>query len=152
MIQPTMSAVLELKKPAAALGLGRPLTLASLCRQGSCTRPSRLCCFAFVVGDSLICGFVGYVEESGFLPHSLKTGLWSSLESHLEVHADGTIPASVVVLDAEPHSLVGSQPPHTYSVCQSETSGRCLTTLVASCPEHWKAISCLSPSPWGLCF
>ncbi|KAK2497196.1 hypothetical protein MC885_007257 [Smutsia gigantea] len=64
---------------------------------------SRLYCFAFVVDDSPICGFVGYVEQSGFLPHSLKTGLWSPLDSHLEVHADGTIFANVLVPDVEPH-------------------------------------------------
>ncbi|KAM9202970.1 transmembrane 9 superfamily member 1 isoform 2-T2 [Dugong dugon] len=84
--------------------------------------------FEFVVDDLPIRGFVGYMEESGFLPHSHKIGLWTHLDFHLEFHRDQIIFANVSVRDVKPHSLDELQPDnflgltHTYSVHWSETS------------------------------
>ncbi|XP_049562081.1 transmembrane 9 superfamily member 1 isoform X2 [Orcinus orca] len=84
--------------------------------------------FEFVVDDLPIRGFVGYMEESGFLPHSHKIGLWTHLDFHLEFHGDRIIFANVSVRDVKPHSLDGLRPDeflgltHTYSVRWSETS------------------------------
>ncbi|XP_026966704.1 transmembrane 9 superfamily member 1 isoform X3 [Sagmatias obliquidens] len=84
--------------------------------------------FEFVVDDLPIRGFVGYMEESGFLPHSHKIGLWTHLDFHLEFHGDRIIFANVSVRDVKPHSLDGLRPDeflgltHTYSVHWSETS------------------------------
>ncbi|XP_057577074.1 transmembrane 9 superfamily member 1 isoform X2 [Hippopotamus amphibius kiboko] len=84
--------------------------------------------FEFVVDDLPIRGFVGYMEESGFLPHSHKIGLWTHLDFHLEFHRDRIIFANVSVRDVKPHSLDGLRPDeflgltHTYSVRWSETS------------------------------
>uniref|UniRef100_A0A8C5YBK8 Transmembrane 9 superfamily member n=1 Tax=Microcebus murinus TaxID=30608 RepID=A0A8C5YBK8_MICMU len=84
--------------------------------------------FEFVVDDLPIRGFVGYTEESGFLPHSYKIGLWTHLDFHLEFHGDRIIFANVSVRDVKPHNLDGLQPDeflrltHTYSVRWSETS------------------------------
>ncbi|XP_023581144.1 transmembrane 9 superfamily member 1 isoform X1 [Trichechus manatus latirostris] len=84
--------------------------------------------FEFVVDDLPIRGFVGYMEESGFLPHTHKIGLWTHLDFHLEFHRDQIIFANVSVRDVKPHSLDGLQPDnflgltHTYSVHWSETS------------------------------
>uniref|UniRef100_A0A8C2R2G6 Transmembrane 9 superfamily member n=1 Tax=Capra hircus TaxID=9925 RepID=A0A8C2R2G6_CAPHI len=68
------------------------------------------------------------MEESGFLPHSHKIGLWTHLDFHLEFHGDRIIFANVSVRDVKPHSLDGLRPDeflgltHTYSVRWSETS------------------------------
>ncbi|XP_040596645.1 transmembrane 9 superfamily member 1 isoform X3 [Mesocricetus auratus] len=84
--------------------------------------------FEFVVDDLPIRGFVGYMEESGFLPHSHKIGLWTHLDFHLEFHGDRIIFANVSVRDVKPHSLDGLRSDeflgltHTYSVRWSETS------------------------------
>ncbi|XP_071070104.1 transmembrane 9 superfamily member 1 isoform X2 [Dasypus novemcinctus] len=84
--------------------------------------------FEFVLDDLPIRGFVGYMEESGFLPHSHKIGLWTHLDFHLEFHGDRIIFANVSVRDVKPHSLDGLRPEeflgltHTYSVRWSETS------------------------------
>lgn len=46
---------------------------------------SRLCRFGFAVNDLsdlAIHGFVGYMEGSGFLPHSQRIGLGTSSEFH----------------------------------------------------------------------
>ncbi|XP_068954026.1 transmembrane 9 superfamily member 1 isoform X2 [Petaurus breviceps papuanus] len=84
--------------------------------------------FEFVVDDLPIRGFVGYMEESGFLPHSHKIGLWTHLDFHLEFHGDRIVFANVSVRDVKPHSLDVVRPEepldltHTYSVHWSETS------------------------------
>lgn len=84
--------------------------------------------FEFVIDDLPIRGFVGYMEESGFLPHSHKIGLWTHLDFHLEFHGDRIIFANVSVRDVKPHSLDGLRSDellgltHTYSVHWSETS------------------------------
>ncbi|XP_074838462.1 transmembrane 9 superfamily member 1 [Carettochelys insculpta] len=84
--------------------------------------------FEFVVDDIPLRGFVGYMEESGFLPHSHKIGLWTHLDFHLEWNGDRVIYANVSVRDVKPHSLDDFHGPgtlslaHTYSVRWSETA------------------------------
>ncbi|XP_033026185.1 transmembrane 9 superfamily member 1 [Lacerta agilis] len=82
--------------------------------------------FEFVVDDLPLRGFVGYMEESGFLPHTHKIGLWTHLDFHLEWNGDRIIYANVSVRNVKPTSLddVRSILPvaHTYSVRWSETA------------------------------
>nr|XP_028560736.1 LOW QUALITY PROTEIN: transmembrane 9 superfamily member 1 [Podarcis muralis] len=82
--------------------------------------------FEFVVDDLPLRGFVGYMEESGFLPHTHKIGLWTHLDFHLEWNGDRIIYANVSVRNVKPTSLddVRSVLPvaHTYSVRWSETA------------------------------
>uniref|UniRef100_UPI00398F4DF7 transmembrane 9 superfamily member 1 n=1 Tax=Pristiophorus japonicus TaxID=55135 RepID=UPI00398F4DF7 len=82
--------------------------------------------FEFVLDDIPIRGFVGYLEESGFLPHTHKIGLWTHLDFHVEFNGDRVISANVSVRDVKPHSLDELRAPasmtHTYSVRWHETS------------------------------
>nr|XP_060638877.1 transmembrane 9 superfamily member 1 [Anolis sagrei ordinatus] len=82
--------------------------------------------FEFVVDDLPLRGFVGYMEESGFLPHSHKIGLWTHLDFHLEWNGDRIIYANVSVRNVKPTSLDDVQSSlsitHTYSVRWSETA------------------------------
>ncbi|XP_035267920.1 transmembrane 9 superfamily member 1 isoform X1 [Anguilla anguilla] len=85
--------------------------------------------FEFVLDDIPIWGFVGYMEESGFLPHTHKVGLWTHLDFNIEYNGDSMIFANVSVKDVKPVPLdgVGGVVPvsgaggdlavtHTYSV------------------------------------
>lgn len=86
--------------------------------------------FEFVLDDIPIWGFVGYMEESGFLPHSHKVGLWTHLDFNIEYNGDSVIFANVSVKDVKPVPLDeggvasqgagpsggGLQLSHTYSV------------------------------------
>uniref|UniRef100_A0A8C5Q5G3 Transmembrane 9 superfamily member n=1 Tax=Leptobrachium leishanense TaxID=445787 RepID=A0A8C5Q5G3_9ANUR len=76
--------------------------------------------FEFVLDDIPIRGFVGYMEESGFLPHTHKIGLWAHLDFNIEYNDDRIIFANVSVRDVKPFSLDDVREPlsltHTYSV------------------------------------
>ncbi|XP_069368884.1 transmembrane 9 superfamily member 1 [Paralichthys olivaceus] len=61
--------------------------------------------FEFVLDDIPIWGFVGYIEESGFLPHSHKVGLWTHLDFNIEYNSDSVIFANVSVKDVKPVPL-----------------------------------------------
>ncbi|CAL8398310.1 unnamed protein product [Arctogadus glacialis] len=61
--------------------------------------------FEFVVDEIPIWGFVGYMEESGFLPHSHKVGLWTHLDFNIEYNGDSVIFANVSVKDVKPMPL-----------------------------------------------
>uniref|UniRef100_A0AAX7SZ69 Transmembrane 9 superfamily member n=1 Tax=Astatotilapia calliptera TaxID=8154 RepID=A0AAX7SZ69_ASTCA len=61
--------------------------------------------FEFVLDDIPIWGFVGYIEESGFLPHSHKVGLWTHLDFNIEYNGDYVIFANVSVKDVKPVPL-----------------------------------------------
>ncbi|XP_006036573.1 transmembrane 9 superfamily member 1 isoform X1 [Alligator sinensis] len=84
--------------------------------------------FEFVVDDLPLRGFVGYMEESGFLPHSHKVGLWTHLDFHLEWNGNHIVYANVSVRDVKPRSLDDLAGPgpfpmaHTYSIRWSETA------------------------------
>ncbi|XP_032827128.1 transmembrane 9 superfamily member 1 isoform X3 [Petromyzon marinus] len=82
--------------------------------------------FEFVLEDVPLRGFVGYVEESGFLPHSHKVGLWTHLHFTVEYNGDQVIFANVSTRDAKPYSLDELEPgavvTHTYTVKWQPTS------------------------------
>uniref|UniRef100_A0A673VYK4 Transmembrane 9 superfamily member n=1 Tax=Salmo trutta TaxID=8032 RepID=A0A673VYK4_SALTR len=61
--------------------------------------------FEFVLDDIPIWGFVGYMEESGFLPHSHKVGLWTHLDFNIEYNGNSVIFANVSVKDSKPVPL-----------------------------------------------
>ncbi|MED6240821.1 Transmembrane 9 superfamily member 1, partial [Characodon lateralis] len=61
--------------------------------------------FEFVLDDIPFWGFVGYIEESGFLPHSHKVGLWTHLDFNIEYNSDSVIFANVSVKDVKPFPL-----------------------------------------------
>ncbi|XP_028649532.1 transmembrane 9 superfamily member 1 [Erpetoichthys calabaricus] len=61
--------------------------------------------FEFVLDEIPIWGFVGYMEESGFLPHSHKVGLWTHLDFNIEYNNNHIIFANVSVRDMKPVSL-----------------------------------------------
>ncbi|XP_061522687.1 transmembrane 9 superfamily member 1 isoform X3 [Phycodurus eques] len=61
--------------------------------------------FEFVLDDIPIWGFVGYIEESGFLPHSHKVGLWTHLDFNIEYNGDSVIFANVSVKEVKPVPL-----------------------------------------------
>ncbi|XP_035287439.1 transmembrane 9 superfamily member 1-like [Anguilla anguilla] len=63
--------------------------------------------FEFVLDDIPIWGFVGYMEESGFLPHSHKVGLWTHLDFNIEYNGKSVIFANVSVKDVKPVPLEG---------------------------------------------
>uniref|UniRef100_A0AAZ3P893 Transmembrane 9 superfamily member n=1 Tax=Oncorhynchus tshawytscha TaxID=74940 RepID=A0AAZ3P893_ONCTS len=62
--------------------------------------------FEFVLDDIPIWGFVGYMEESGFLPQSHKegqlVGLWTHLDFNIMFNGDSVIFANVSVKDSKP--------------------------------------------------
>ncbi|XP_022054641.2 transmembrane 9 superfamily member 1 [Acanthochromis polyacanthus] len=61
--------------------------------------------FEFVLDDIPIWGFVGYIEESGFLPHSHKVALWTHLDFNIEYNGNSVIFANVSVKDVKPVPL-----------------------------------------------
>ncbi|XP_048867765.1 transmembrane 9 superfamily member 1 isoform X2 [Brienomyrus brachyistius] len=63
--------------------------------------------FEFVLDEIPIWGFVGYMEESGFLPHSHKVGLWTHLDFNIEYNGNSVIFANVSVKDVKPVPLEG---------------------------------------------
>lgn len=84
--------------------------------------------FEFILDEIPIWGFVGYIEESGFLPHSHKVGLWTHLDFSIEYNGESVIFANVSVKDVKPVPLEegpgggGLTVTHTYSVHWFETS------------------------------
>ncbi|XP_066578935.1 transmembrane 9 superfamily member 1 isoform X2 [Amia ocellicauda] len=88
--------------------------------------------FEFVLDEIPIWGFVGYMEESGFLPHSHKVGLWTHLDFNIEYSGEAVVFANVSVRDVKPVPLEaggggtdggrGLAVMHTYSVRWFESS------------------------------
>ncbi|XP_064652360.1 transmembrane 9 superfamily member 1-like [Lineus longissimus] len=76
--------------------------------------------FEFVVDDIPVRGFIGHLEESGFLPHSHKVHLWSHLHFNIEYNNDQVIFANVSTREQAPLSLDGVTGPFeitfTYSI------------------------------------
>uniref|UniRef100_A0A4W6G0L1 Transmembrane 9 superfamily member n=1 Tax=Lates calcarifer TaxID=8187 RepID=A0A4W6G0L1_LATCA len=95
--------------------------------------------FEFVLDDIPIWGFVGYIEESGFLPHSHKVGLWTHLDFNIEYNGNSVIFANVSVKDVKPvpwREGAGSLTvTHTYSVRWFESL--CLTPEELSVSETY---------------
>ena len=44
--------------------------------------------FSLTLDDLPVRGFIGHLEESGFLPHKHKVRLWTHLNFHLEYNKD----------------------------------------------------------------
>lgn len=76
--------------------------------------------FEFVIDDIPVRGFVGHLEESGFLPHRHKVFLWTHYTFNIEFHNNRIIYASVSTKDSSPVNLGdyenGGEIPFTYSV------------------------------------
>ncbi|XP_005109383.3 transmembrane 9 superfamily member 1 [Aplysia californica] len=76
--------------------------------------------FEFVIDDIPIRGFIGHLEEGGFLPHSHKIYLWAHLHFNIEYNGDHIIYANVTTKEQLPISLDGASTPmelaFTYSV------------------------------------
>ncbi|BFZ21599.1 hypothetical protein BsWGS_24638 [Bradybaena similaris] len=76
--------------------------------------------FEFVIDDIPVRGFIGHLEEGGFLPHTHKIFLWSHLHFNIEFNKDHVIYANVTTKDQQPVPLDGSTFPlqvtFTYTV------------------------------------
>lgn len=77
--------------------------------------------FEFVIDDIPVRGFVGRLEEAGFVLHSHKIYLWTHLLFNIEYNGDKIIYANVSVKEKVPFSLTEIDGPpynirYTYSV------------------------------------
>ncbi|XP_076457031.1 transmembrane 9 superfamily member 1-like [Babylonia areolata] len=76
--------------------------------------------FEFVIDDIPIRGFIGHLEEGGFLPHNHKVYLWAHLHFNIEYNGEYIIYANVSTKEQMPVSLDGVTAPievaFTYSV------------------------------------
>ncbi|WAR18015.1 TM9S1-like protein, partial [Mya arenaria] len=76
--------------------------------------------FEFVIDDIPIRGFIGHLEEGGFLPHTHKVYLWAHLHFNIEYNGEHIIYANVSTKEKEPVSLDDVTAPlevaFTYSV------------------------------------
>ena len=74
----------------------------------------------FLSDEIPIRGFIGHLEEGGFLPHTHKIYLWAHLHFNLEYSGDQIIYANVSTKEQSPVSLDGVSAPFevafTYSV------------------------------------
>ncbi|XP_046560989.1 transmembrane 9 superfamily member 1-like [Haliotis rubra] len=76
--------------------------------------------FEFVLDDIPIRGFIGHLEEGGFLPHNHKIYLWAHLHFNVEYNGENVIYANVSTKEQPPVSLDSVTTPFevafTYSV------------------------------------
>ncbi|XP_025091367.1 transmembrane 9 superfamily member 1-like [Pomacea canaliculata] len=76
--------------------------------------------FEFVIDDIPVRGFIGHLEEGGFLPHNHKVFLWAHLSFNIEYNGDHIIYANVSTKEQAPINLDGVTTPFevtfTYSV------------------------------------
>ncbi|CAG5128195.1 unnamed protein product [Candidula unifasciata] len=76
--------------------------------------------FEFVIDDIPVRGFIGHLEEGGFLPHNHKIFLWAHLHFNIEYNGDRIIYANVTTKEQMPISLDATSSPievaFTYSV------------------------------------
>eukprot|EP00112_Aurelia_sp_Birch-Aquarium-sp1_P006702 Seg1734.4 transcript_id=Seg1734.4/GoldUCD/mRNA.D3Y31 product="Transmembrane 9 superfamily member 1" protein_id=Seg1734.4/GoldUCD/D3Y31 len=76
--------------------------------------------------DLPVRGFIGHLEESGFLPHKHKIFLWSHLTFNFEYNKDQVISVNVSTYGHDPIDLTDAKEPldveYTYSVTWHETS------------------------------
>ncbi|XP_022257010.1 transmembrane 9 superfamily member 1-like, partial [Limulus polyphemus] len=73
-----------------------------------------------LIDDLALRGFIGHLEEGGFLPHTHKLYLWTHLTFNIEYNENKIIGANVSTKDHSPLSLDNLEAPvdvtHTYSV------------------------------------
>ncbi|XP_074656952.1 transmembrane 9 superfamily member 1-like [Tubulanus polymorphus] len=67
--------------------------------------------FEFVVDDIPVRGFIGHLEEGGFLPHTHKIHLWAHLHFNIEYNGDKIIFANVSTRDQAPVNLDAAKTP-----------------------------------------
>ena len=76
--------------------------------------------FEFVIDEIPVRGFIGHLEEGGFLPHHHKIFLWAHLNFNIEYNGDQIIYANVTTKEQAPVSLDSVTSPYevvfTYSV------------------------------------
>lgn len=82
--------------------------------------------FEFVIDEIPVRGFIGHLEEGGFLPHNHKIFLWAHLSFHIEYNGDQIIFANVSTKEQAPVGLDSVSAPFevsfTYSVKWTKTS------------------------------
>lgn len=83
--------------------------------------------FEFILDDLPIRGFIGHLEESGFLPHTHKIHLWTHLNFNIEYNGNEVITANVTTSGHEPVDLdeIKEYPVEvkfTYSVAWTKTN------------------------------
>ncbi|XP_060573634.1 transmembrane 9 superfamily member 1-like [Ruditapes philippinarum] len=82
--------------------------------------------FEFVIDDVPVRGFIGHLEEGGFLPHTHKVYLWAHLHFNVEYNGNQIIYANVSTKEQAPVSLDEVSAPlevaFTYSVKWYPTS------------------------------
>ncbi|XP_071958712.1 transmembrane 9 superfamily member 1-like [Antedon mediterranea] len=81
--------------------------------------------FEFVLDDLPVRGFIGHLEEGGFIPHTHKIYLWMHHHFHIEYNGDQIIYANISTRDRQPVSLDDVTTPldvkFTYSVSWHDT-------------------------------
>ncbi|GFT99098.1 transmembrane 9 superfamily member 1 [Nephila pilipes] len=81
--------------------------------------------FEFILDDLPLHGFIGHLEEGGFLPHSHKVFLWTQYIFNIMYNNDKIISANVSTAGVVPVNLNEAVAPfrvtHTYSVNWIET-------------------------------
>ncbi|XP_019641595.1 PREDICTED: transmembrane 9 superfamily member 1-like [Branchiostoma belcheri] len=82
--------------------------------------------FEFVLDELPIRGFIGHLDEGGFLPHKHKVSLWTHHHFNLEYNGNQIISANVTTRGHDPLSLDEVEAPleltFTYSVMWKETT------------------------------
>eukprot|EP00058_Branchiostoma_floridae_P011604 XP_002597092.1 hypothetical protein BRAFLDRAFT_105034 [Branchiostoma floridae] len=82
--------------------------------------------FEFVLDELPIRGFIGHLDEGGFLPHKHKVSLWTHHHFNLEYNGNQIISANVTTRGHDPLSLDEVEAPleltFTYSVSWKETT------------------------------
>ncbi|KFM65198.1 Transmembrane 9 superfamily member 1, partial [Stegodyphus mimosarum] len=67
--------------------------------------------FEFILDDLPLHGFIGHLEESGFLPHAHKIFLWTHYTFNIMYNNDKIISANVSNADSSPLNLINSVTP-----------------------------------------
>ncbi|XP_065062619.1 transmembrane 9 superfamily member 1-like [Rhopilema esculentum] len=83
--------------------------------------------YEFIIDELPVRGFIGHLEESGFLPHKHKVFLWNHLNFNFEYNNDQVISANVSTYGHQPVDLADPQGlpldlSYTYSVSWTETN------------------------------
>ncbi|XP_068737553.1 transmembrane 9 superfamily member 1-like isoform X1 [Montipora capricornis] len=79
--------------------------------------------FEFVLDDLPLRGFIGHLEEGGFLPHTHKVFLWAHLHFNIAYNGDQIISANVSTANHQPISLDNLDYPFEVSFTYSVTWG-----------------------------
>lgn len=76
--------------------------------------------FELVIDEIPVRGFIGHLEEAGFIPHTHKIYLWTHIQFNIEYNEDKVIYANVSTKDKAPINIDDAKEPFditfTYSV------------------------------------